>query len=306
MRRCGCSPTAVLPGFAVDAGNGEAVAEVCRRLDGIPLAIELAAVRLRSMSPGQMLARLEDRFGLLSLGDRSQPRHQTLQAALGWSYDLLTEAERVLWARCSVFTGSFDLEAAEAVCSGGAIARAAVADLVDALVAKSILVLRPGGEPARYRMLDTVREYGLRQLRESGQEQALRRRHRDWYAGLAARPEALGARQVQWVDHLDADHENVRAALEFCQAEPGEAGAGLAMACELWLYWEARGHLTEGRRFVEALAGRAGPGRLRARGMWVAGYLALVQGDAGVARRWLEEALAAGRRLGDGQAVAYA
>jgi predicted ATPase len=132
----------VLPGFAVDAGNGRDVAELCRRLEGLPLAIELAAVRLRSMSPGQMLARLEDRFRLLSSGDRSQPRHETLKAALGWSYDLMTGAERVLWARCSVFTGSFDLDAAEAVCAGGGIAPGAVADLVDALVAKSILACR--------------------------------------------------------------------------------------------------------------------------------------------------------------------
>jgi predicted ATPase/DNA-binding CsgD family transcriptional regulator len=297
---------AVLPGFAVDAGNGRDVAELCRRLEGLPLAIELAAVRLRSMSPGQMLARLDDRFGLLSLGDRSQPRHETLQAALGWSYDLMTGAERVLWARCSVFTGSFDLEAAEAVCAGGDIVPGAVADLVDALVAKSILACRPGGGRARYRMLDTVREYGLRRLRDAGGERLLRERHRDWYAGLAAGQEALGALQVEWVDRLDADHENVRAALEFCQTEPGETAAGLRMACDLWLNWEARGHLTEGRRFVDGLAGQAGPGRLRARGMWVAGYLALVQGDAGAARRWLEDALTAGQDLGDARAVTYA
>jgi predicted ATPase/DNA-binding NarL/FixJ family response regulator len=297
---------AVLPGFVVDAGNGREVAELCRRLEGIPLAIELAAVRLRSLSPGQILARLEDRFAVLSLGDRAQPRHGTLQAALGWSYDLLGGAEQMLWARCSVFTGSFDLDAAEAVCAGEGIAAGAVADLVDALVAKSILVRRPGGERARYSLLDTIREYGQLRLREAGQERRLRRRHRDWYAGLAARQEPLGAQQMGWIDRLDADHENVRAALEFCRAEPGEAAAGLRMACDLWLNWEARGHLTEGRRLAEALAGQAGPGRLRARGMWVAGYLALVQGDAAAARRWLQDALAAGQSLGDAQAVAYA
>jgi predicted ATPase/DNA-binding CsgD family transcriptional regulator len=297
---------AVLPGFTVDEGNGRAVAELCRRLEGIPLAIELAAVRLRSMAPGQILARLEDRFALLSLGDRTKPRHETLQAALTWSYDLLTEAERAVWARCSVFTGSFDLDAAEAVCTGPGIASAAVVDLVDALVAKSILVRRPGGDRARYRLLDTMREYGLRRLRETGGERRLRRRHRDWYAGLAARQEALGAGQVQWIDRLEADHENVRAALEFCRDEPGEAAAGLRMACDLWLTWETRGHLTEGRRFVSALAGQAGTGRLRTRGLWVAGYLALVQGDAAAARRCLEDALPAGESLGDGQAVAYA
>ena len=248
---------AVLPGFAIDAGNGQAVAELCRRLEGIPLAIELAAVRLRSMSPGQILARLEDRFGLLSLGDRAQPRHETLRAALTWSYDLMTEAEQALWARCSVFTGSFDLDAAGAVCAGQGIAPAAVADLVDALVAKSVLLRRPGGERARYGLLDTIREYGRRRLQETGQERLIQRRHRDWYAALAARQDGLGAQQIQWIDRLDADHPNLRAALEFSLSQPGEAAAGLRMACDLWLYWESRGHLTEGRRFVDPLAGQA-------------------------------------------------
>jgi DNA-binding CsgD family transcriptional regulator len=136
----------------------------------------------------------------------------------------------------------------------------------------------------------------------------LRYRHRDWYAAMAARQEGLGAGQMQWIGGLDADHDNVRAALEFCLAEPGEAAAGLRMACDLWLYWETRGHLTEGRRFLDLLLGRAGddcPG-LRARGMWVAGYLALVQGDGQAARGLLEEALTTGRGLGDEPAVAYA
>ena len=298
---------AVLPGFAVEAGNHEAVCDLCRRLEGIPLAIELAAVRLRAMSPEQILARMADRFGLLSAGDPATPRHGTLQAALRWSYELLTTAEQALWRRSSVFTGSFDLDAAEAVCAGDGIADEAVADLVDGLVAKSVLLRRPGGRTARYAVLDTIREYGQQRLGEAGGEVMPRRRHRDWYAALAAQQEALGARQLQWIDGLDADHDNVRAALEFCLAEPGEAEAGLRMACDLWLYWEARGHLTEGRRFLEALIGRAGhaPG-LKVRGMWVAGYLALVQSDGDAARGLLEEALTAGNSLGDAQAVAYA
>ena len=298
---------AVLPGFAVDAGNHQAIAELCRRLEGIPLAIELAAVRLRAMSPEQILARIENRFGLLSVGDPATPRHETLQAALTWSYDLLTTAEQALWRRSSVFTGSFDLDAAESVCSGDGIAADAIADLVDGLVAKSVLLRRPGGRTARYGLLDTIREYGKQRLREAGRDVLLRGRHRDWYAALAARQEGLGAWQIQWIDELDADHDNVRAALEFCVAEPGEAEAGLRIACDLWLYWETRGHLTEGRRFLDTLIGRARdtPG-LRVRGMWVAGYLALVQGDGHAARGLLEEALTAGDSLGDTQAVAYA
>ncbi|MBV9095325.1 MAG: LuxR family transcriptional regulator [Streptosporangiaceae bacterium] len=298
---------AVLPGFAVDAGNRQAIMELCRRLEGIPLAIELAAVRLRAMSPEQILARLADRFGLLSAGDPATPRHGTLQAALRWSYDLLTTDERVLWRRSSVFTGSFDLDAAESVCAGDSIVAEMVADLIDGLVAKSVLLRRPGGRTARYVLLDTIRDYGQQRLEEAGRGALLRRRHRDCYAALAAKKEGLGAGQIQWIDGLDADHDNLRAALEFCLAEPGEAEAGLRMACDLWLYWETRGHLTEGRRFLDALLGRAlhAPG-LSVRGRWVAGYLALVQGDGDAARSLLEEALFEANSLGDTEAAAYA
>src|SRR5215813_13093778 len=173
---------AVLPGFALDGGNGAAVAGVCRALDGIPLAVELAAVRLRSLSPEQILARLDSRFQLLSGGGPAgQPHHRTLEAALEWSYELLTEAEQAMWRRVSVFAGSFDLDAAEAVCAVGRVGAGQVADLVDALVAKSIL-LRQEGSTARYRLLDTMAEFGLTKLRGRGNERALRRRHRAWYA----------------------------------------------------------------------------------------------------------------------------
>jgi predicted ATPase len=194
---------AVLPGFAVDAGNRQAITELCRRLEGIPLAIELAAVRLRALSPEQILARIADRFGLLCAGDPSTPRHGTLQAALRWSYDLLTTAEQALWRRSSVFTGSFDLDAAESVCAGDGIPAEAVVDLVDALVAKSVLLRRPGGRTARYALLDTIREYGQQRLGEGGGRVAPQRRHRDWYAALAARQEGLGAKQIQWFEMLD-------------------------------------------------------------------------------------------------------
>ena len=168
----------MLPGFAVDAGNGAAVAGVCRALDGIPLAVELAAVRLRSLSPEQILARLDSRFQLLSGGGPAgQPHHRTLQAALEWSYELLTDGEQAMWRRVSVFAGSFDLDAAEAVCAVGRVAAGQIADLIDALVAKSIL-LREGQGTARYRLLDTIREFGLAKLRGRGNERALRRRHR--------------------------------------------------------------------------------------------------------------------------------
>ena len=202
-RRCACSPNAaaaVLPGFTVNASNGAAVAGICRALDGIPLAIELAVVRLRSLSPEQILARLGARFQLLSGGGPvSAPQHRTLQAALEWSYELLTEAEQAMWRRVSVFAGSFDLDAAEAVCAVGRVGAGQVADLVDALVAKSIL-LREGQGTARYRLLDTIAEFGQAKLRGRGNERALRRRHRAWYAALAARQEAYGPRRAEWID----------------------------------------------------------------------------------------------------------
>jgi predicted ATPase/DNA-binding NarL/FixJ family response regulator len=298
---------AVLPGFAVDEGNGAAVAGVCRALDGIPLAVELAAVRLRSLSPGQILARLDSRFQLLSGGSPAgQPHHRTLQAALEWSYELLTDGEQAMWRRVSVFSGSFDLDAAETICAGGRVAPGQIADLIDALVAKSIL-LREGQGTARYRLLDTIRELGLTKLRGRGNERALRRRHRAYYAALAARQEAFGPQRAEWIAALDADHENLRAALEFSLSEPGEAAAGAKIACDLWRYWETRGHLTEGRRVLAELLDRldrACPARLRA--LWSAGFLAQFQGDIPAATRLLETCLSEARQAGDVSAQAWA
>src|SRR5215469_11184620 len=263
---------AVLPGFALDAGNSLAVAGICRALDGIPLAIELAAVRLRSLSPAQILSRLDCRFQLLSGGGPAdQPHHRTLQAALEWSYELLTSAEQAMWRRVSVFAGSFDLDAAEAVCAVGRPTVGQVADLVDALVAKSIL-LREGQGTARYRLLDTIGEFGLAKLRGLGRERQYRRRHRAWYAALAARQEAFGPGRAGWIAALDVDHENLRAALRFSLSEPGEAATGAEMACDLWRYWETHGHLTEGRRILAALLEKLEHSEpVRRRALWVAG-----------------------------------
>lgn len=299
---------AVLPGFAVDTENGATVAAVCRALDGIPLAIELAAVRLRSLSPQQVLARLDHRFQLLSGGGPAgQPHHRTLQAALEWSYGLLTEAEQAMWRRVSVFAGSFDLDAAEAVCAGEGIAARSVMDLVDGLVAKSILAHAAGNAKARYRLLDTIGEFGLQKLRAEGSEKPFRARHRDWYAALAARREAFGPRRAEWITDLDTDHENLRAAIEFCVSDPRAAAAGAELACDLWRYWETHGHLTEGRRIMVALLDKLDEtAAVRPRTLRVAGFLALVQGDAAQARALLQAALAAARQAGDVPNVAYA
>jgi predicted ATPase len=187
---------AVLPEFVIDDGNGPVVAALCRRLDGIPLAIELATGRLRSLSPGQILARLDSGFELLSGGGPAQPpRHRALEGTLEWSYELLTDTERAAWRRVSVFAGSFDLDAAEYVCAGDAvISLESVADLIDSLVAKSVLLRTAGQDAAaaRYRLLDTIGAFGLRKLRAEGDECALRLRHFGWCAALAARPGAWG------------------------------------------------------------------------------------------------------------------
>jgi predicted ATPase len=229
---------AVLPGFAVEAGNREVIAELCRRLEGIPLAIELAAVRLRAMSPEQILARMADRFGLLSAGDPATPRHGTLQAALRWSYDLLTPAEQALWRRSSVFTGSFDLDAAESVCAGDGIAAEAVVDLVDGLVAKSVLLRRPGGRTARYAELDTIREYGQQRLAEAGGRPRARGTAtgtRRWRRGR----KRLGAHQVQWIDCLTLTIRTC--GRRWVLPEPaGRGRGGLRMACDLAVLGEPR------------------------------------------------------------------
>jgi predicted ATPase/DNA-binding NarL/FixJ family response regulator len=299
---------AVLPGFTLDADSGAPVAGICRRLDGIPLAVELAAVRLRSLSPGQILSRLDSRFPLLSGGGPAgQPHHQTLRDALEWSYGLLTGGEQAMWRMASVFAGSFDLDAAEAVCAGSGIAAGQAADLIDGLVAKSILSRGDGHGKARYRLLDTIGEFGLQKLRADGNERQLRLQHRDWYAALASWQEAFGPRRPQWIATLNTEHENLRAALEFSLSEPQETAAGAEMACDLWRYWETHGHLTEGRRILAAALERLDKtAAVRPRALWVAGYLAELQGDLPSAQALLEAALPAARQADDGQAVAYA
>ena len=287
---------AVNPDFALTELNATVIAEVVRRLEGIPLAIELAAIRMRSLAPEQLLDRLHDRFGVLTTGSRTaDARQQKLQSTLEWSYELLTADEQTVWRRAAVFAASFDIASAEAICAGGGLTEQHVFGLIDSLVAKSVIMREPGDGPARYRMLDTVREFGWVKQREAEDERWVARRHRDWYAGIAALPDALGPRQVEWLDGLRSDHANLRAALDFCRTTAGESEAGLAMVCDLWLYWESRGHLSEGQRWAELFLRNCRNSPLRARGLWVAGYLAMVQGDLKNAVRLLGEAVQLGR-----------
>ncbi|MFJ2033298.1 ATP-binding protein [Streptosporangium sp. NPDC087985] len=301
---------AVLPTFSVTEANRETVVRICRRLDGIPLAIELAAVRLRALSAEQLLKRLDDRFRLLTGGSRAVPyRHQTLRALVDWSFELCTEPERLLWTRASVFRGGLDLEAAEAVCSGDGIAREEVLDLVIGLVEKSVLVREEHPPGVRYRLLETIRRYGGDRLAGSGEEETLRRRHRDHYSGLAraARAELFGDSQVEWFMRLWVEHPNLRAALTFSFEGQAEAPAGLEMATDLLYYWMPRYRVREGRQWLrQGLAAVTEPGELRARALYSCGWLGIHQGEIAEAVAMLEESRDLGKKLGLDSVLAYA
>ena len=277
--------TLVRPDFEITAGNYATIARICRQLDGLPLAVELAAARLRVLSPEQVLARLDDRFRLLSAGSRVVlPRHQTLRAVVDWSYELCSAPEQTLWARVSVFAGGFDMDAAEAVCAGDGIDRDEVLDVLAGLVDKSILIREDQDHApwARYRLLDTFRHYGRDALRAAGAEAVLRRRHRDFYLGLAERGEAewFGPTQLQIAARARSAHANLRLALEFSLSTPGESQSGLRMAAALHFYWFGCGFAAEGRHWLDrALALDTEPSRARATALWTNAYLALVQGD---------------------------
>lgn len=299
----------VLPGFAVTEANRDGVEGICRRLDGIPLGIELATVRLRALSVQQLLERLDDRFRLLTAGSRvALPRHQTLRALIDWSYTLCTEKEQLLWARASVFAGGLDLEAAEAVCSGDGISRNEVLDLVTGLVEKSVLLREEHGQTVRYRLLETVRQYGRERLVASGQETELQRRHRDYYRELAAEAQVslFGPDQVAWFSRLQREHANLRTALQFCFNRPGEARTGMAMATDLLYHWITSYYLGEGRRwFGEALAADTERTSIRARALWADSWLAIIQADVPAAMVLLEEARVLGKLFGDESVLGY-
>ncbi|MEO3766548.1 BTAD domain-containing putative transcriptional regulator [Streptomyces sp. B5E4] len=245
---------AVAPGFAVDAGNAAAVAAVCRRLDGIPLALELAATRVRALGVHELAARLDDRFRLLSAGPRDAPaRQRTLRAMLDWSWELLTAPEQAVLRRLSLHADGCTLRAAEAVCAGDGIAEDDVLDLLARLVDRSLVMTTPGDgvAPARYHLLESVAAYGHEQLCEAGEFLAVRRRHTAYYASLAAEaePQLRGPAQRQWLLRLDAEAANMRAALEDA-VRTGAAVTALGLACDLAWYWVLRGRLGEGRRFL--------------------------------------------------------
>ena len=317
--------TQTSPVFRLSRRNAEAVVEICRHLDGIPLALELAAARVRSLSPSEICARLGDRLRLLVAGSRAAPpRHQTLRAAIDWSYGLLSPPERFLLHRLSAFAGGWRLEEAEAVCAEAVCAEAdgaeadgargaepwEILDLLTSLVEKSLVCTEAGEKGAtRYRLQETVRQYARKRLQESGEEQSQRGRHRDEFCRLAewARPEIQGPGQTAVLDRLEEEHDNLRAALDCCLEDPDGAQLGLRLAGDLFFLWWIRGYFAEGQRHYAAALGRAGaeqPTAARARALSRAGGLLSVHGDAAAARPLFEEGLAIARALGDRKAEA--
>ncbi len=296
--------------FVLTPENAGAVAEICRQLDGIPLAIELAAARVGSLGVKQISERLSDSLRLLTGGSRTATlRQRTLRGALDWGYELLEEPEKRLFCRASVFAGGWTLEAAEVVGAGEGIEEGDVLDLVSRLVEKSLVVAgaTPGGA-LRYRMLEPVRQYGRVRLRESGEMEAARRRHAAWYLALAeeAEPKLVGAEQAGWMEYLETEHDNLRAALERF-LEEGEAEKGLRLAGALGEFWRVRGHLGEGLRWLEAaLANGEEAPHARVKALVHAGWIAWVRADFGRSMTFSEEALELSRKLGDKAGAATA
>ncbi|WP_043718824.1 LuxR C-terminal-related transcriptional regulator [Kutzneria sp. 744] len=302
--------SAAAPDFELTSANWTQVATLCHRLDGIPLAIELAAVRVRVLGLHQILDRLHDRYQLLITRRwGGSPRHRALLATVEWSYDLCTRQERLLWARASVFAGSFDLRAAEMICSGDSICPGEVLDVATGLVEKSVLTYERGPEGVRYRMLDTLRQFGADRLAEDDEPMTLRRRHRDWYLRVAQSCERdwFGQDQERTFRRTWAEHANLRAALEFCLTAPGQSQVGLELAGTLWFYWVGCGFLAEGRRWLDrALAQNTEPSHARAKALWVNGYLCILQGDFAAATTMLHECRAMADVLDSDLPTAYA
>jgi predicted ATPase len=294
--------TAASADFFLSDRNAQTVADICRDLDGIPLAIELAAARVRTLSLDSIAIRLVDRFSLLRGHGRAvSPRQETLHATIDWSYDLLTAPERDLFARVSVFAGGFDLAAVEALCASSS--DESVFDTLDALIDKSLVFVVRAPDEYRYGLLESLRQYASEKLLEHGERESVTKRHRDYYLSLTehAWPALIGPEQSDWMQRIEREHDNCRAALRWSISE-GDAAEALRLAIALERFWEKRGYLTEGREWIsrlEELTGPDAPAELRGRVLECGGRLARFQADYPSARRQLEQALAIFRESGD-------
>lgn len=299
---------AAKPNFALTDENAYAVAEICNRLDGLPLAIELAAARIKLLSPQAMLPRLESRLKLLTGGARDLPeRHQTIRGAIAWSYDLLNEEEMKLFRRLAVFVVGFTLEAVESVCDAAGDSELDVLNAVESLINKSLLQQKEPaeGEP-RFAMLETIREYGLEQLEASGEAIHIRRQHADFFLKLAERaePELQGPWQAAWLERLEGDHDNLRVALQ-SSIEAGALETAARISNALWQFWRVHGHLREGRRWLDEVLGGSSKlsSSVQAKTLNEAGDLARFRGDYALATALLEESLTLQRELDDKQGI---
>jgi len=299
---------AALPAFAVTPQNIAAVAQICWRLGGIPLALELAAARATALTVSEIAVRMDDRFRLLTAGNRTAlPRHQTLRATLEWGYDLLSEPERCLLRRLAVFAGVMPLEAVEAVCSDPATTETVFDSLVQ-LVEKSFVTAEAQGSTTEYRLLETIRAYAWERLVAYGEGSALRNRHAAHYLALAETAEEHfeKADAADWLNQLEQESDNVRAALRW-YAESGQVQAGFELAGALRLFWQMRGYMAEGREWLgRFLSPPNGIGRTaaRAKALRASALLAECQGDQATYLGLLEESLAIRCELGDALAVA--
>ena len=301
---------AAKPDFELNRENAPAVTEICARLDGLPLAIELAAARVKVLSPSSMRTRLTSRLQLLTGGARDMPqRQQTLRAAMDWSYDLLSAAEQKLFRRLSVFAGGCTLEGAEAVCDTKGDLDLDMLDGMASMVDKSLVqqVEQAKGE-SRFVMLETIREYALEKLEASGEEASTKRAHAAYCLVLAEEEatEQSGAEGAEWLERFALEHDNFRAALEWL-TETGDAEWGLRLGAALFRFWEMREYLAEGRRWLGkllTLAAAAAPTKARARALFAAGVLASEQGDYAAADALVRESLDIARQLRDKQGAA--
>lgn len=302
----------VKPGFALTDQNAAAIAQICTRLDGIPLAIELAAARAKTLTPDQIAARLDDRFRLLTGGSRTAlPRQQTLRAAIDWSFDLLSAEERTVMQRLSILVGGWTLESAEAICAGDGIDQYAVLDFIESLLNKSMIAANlEQSHAARYRMLDTIREYALEKLEAAGESDRVRQAHFNFFLKLAeaAEPKLMRGRdQASWLDRLEIERENLRAALEW-SISANRIEQAMQLATALGSFWNERGYFQEGRQWLEAgLSQRErSPKDVLAQTLRAAARLAGRRGDFDRAETYAQESVALWRELGDKAQLARA
>jgi predicted ATPase/DNA-binding CsgD family transcriptional regulator len=298
---------AVVPGFAVATANAAGVVELCRRLDGIPLALELAAVRLGSLSLDQLNRGLASELSVLGGENRAaEDRQQTLEAAIGWSYGLLDDPERLLWARLSVFAGGCEEDAVTQVCADQQLPPEQIAVLLGALVDKSILKRQLVGSGARYWLLDTIRHYGRQRLRESGEEAVIRKRHFAWICALAKIAGAWDARQAEVFHRIDRERDNLWTALEFCLQQPDEMAAAAELAQDLVAYWACRGPFSDVQRVLASLVDVTPPeSPPRARLLWVAAAMATTQNDYRACAALSGGSLRIGRLVKDAEVVGW-